>query len=441
MRRFFRFFVGIVTLLSFLLLSGCGGGNGNEGGNLVGSNLISSKVLDDINASTILGLVKTNLGVNATNAFGYKAIKITYRTKNIKGKDINASGLLVIPTPTKAFLQTPQGKKFSISAVCDNHGTIFLNSEAPTEVEKSTHLYPTALLMSGYAGFALIAPDYVGYGDSKGEIHPYIMKRSAQASLDMIRASVRYMTDHHILFNGQLFLSGYSEGGYVTMALAKEIEEKYNNEFKLMGVVPMAGPYDIKALADVDLQTNTPMVYPAFLAEIAYSYSKAYDLNLSNIVVKPQIFNSVNLFGGDYDTIPIHVALGLADINNSDYGFNTHYANELFKSSFINDYFTNSDNKMKKLFEENSVYNWKPKSKINLIQCLNDEIIPFAISSKKAYDTMIANGVTDINLTVIPDSYIPAATATTPFVHQRCAGVAYGIATKWFSDIRSGVIK
>ena len=335
-------FLTFLAASFILLLNGCGGSYGNEGANSVGSTLKKATLIDDINSTTMLSIVKAKIDANATNAFGYKSIKITYKTKDINGKDINASGLLVIPVASdayKSYLAT-LGKHFSVSLVCDNHGTIFLNSEAPSVAEKQDGLpnNTLAVLMTGYAGFAVAMPDYVGYGDSKGKVHPYIMKRSAQASLDMIRASIKYMTDHQVLFNGQLFISGYSEGGYVSMALAKDIEDKYSSEFHLKGVAPMAGPYDIEAIGAYDLNSSRKMVYPAFLAEIAYSYSKAYnDINLSDLVVKPEVFKSVPLFGGDYNTVMIHTALGLANPSKGDYGFYTHYANELFKDSFLND--------------------------------------------------------------------------------------------------------
>ncbi len=435
------FFVAVLVGVT-VTFSGCGS-SGNDGVNSVGSNLVSAEVLDDLDAATVLGMVQQSIDENATNAFSYKAIKIVYTTKNLKGETVNASGLLVIPTPTdayKAYLESI-GKSFSISAVCDNHGTIFLDSEAPTNVEKAQHYYPTALLISGYAGFASIIPDYVGYGDSKGETHPYILKDSAQASLDMIRASIGYMTNNGILFNGQLYLTGYSEGGYVAMALAKDIEENYSGEFNLKGVAPMAGPYDIEALGAFDLNASMRMVFPAFLAEIASAYSKAYDdVKLEDLVVKPEVFESVDLFGGDMDEISIHVALGLADIANGDYGFYTHYTDELFLDSFINDYHDNLNNPVRVHFAQNSVYNWAPKSKMNLIQCVDDEIIPYAISTQKTYETFMANGATSVTLTPIPTSYIPPATETAPFVHQRCGSVAYGTAVKWFADIRNGDI-
>jgi len=438
LRDFKILFAAILATVS-ILFSGCGV-SGNEGANDVGSNLVRADALDNLDATTVLGIIQSGIDPNATNAFSYKAIKITYKTQDMKGDEINASGLLVIPTPTdafKAYLKSI-GKTFSLSAVCENHGTIFTDAEAPTNVQKTNHYYLTALLYSGYAGFVSIIPDYIGYGESKGHTHPYILKSSAQASLDMIKASVRYMTDNNILFNGQLFLSGYSEGGYVAMALAEKIEEDHSDEFHLMGVAPMAGPYDVEALADYDLNASMKMVYPAFLAFIADSYSKTYDdIDLSNIVVRPDVFESVDLFGGDYDTFAIHTYLGLADIPNGDYGFYTHYTNELFKDSFIDDFHTNVNNPARVRFAENSVYDWLPKTKVNLIQCLDDDIIPFKVSTFIAYNAMKEKGA-DVLLSAISTDVIPPASATKPFIHQRCAAVAYGIATKWFDKLRSG---
>jgi pimeloyl-ACP methyl ester carboxylesterase len=443
MGKVYRFLVLGVMLGMSVILSGCGS-SGNTGANAVGNNFVSATVIDDINASVMLSVVKAKIDANATNAFGYKAIKIVYKTTNENGDSVNASGMLVLPTATdayKAYLAS-LGKSFSISAICDNHGTIFLNSEAPTSVEVTNGMPDSSLgvLMTGFAGFAAILPDYLGYGDSQGQNHPYIMKTTDQASLDMIRASVRYMTDNHIAFNGQLYISGYSEGGYVAMDLAKDIQENYSSEFNLKGVAPMAGPYDVEALGVYDLNTSSKMVYPAFLAYIADSYSKAYsDINISDLAVKASVFSSVDLFGGNYDAVHIHVALGLAN-GTTDYGFNTHFPQELLISSFISDFQSNFNNILRVKFAQNSIDDWTPNMKMNMIQCVDDEIIPFAISTQKTYSKFIANGATAVSLTPIPSSMIPTATPTTPFVHQRCGNVAYGAAVKWFDNIRSGAI-
>ena len=426
-----------------LLFSGCGGID-NTGGNTVGSNLVSAEVIDDINASVMLQVIQSQLpDLNATNAFGYKAVKIIYNTTTPDGKTVKASGLLVIPSATDAYKQylASQDKSFSVSSICDNHGTIFKNDEAPTSVEQHNGLpdYSLAVLMSGYAGFATIAPDYLGYGESNDTVHPYIMNSSAQASLDMIKASMRYMQDNGIVYNGQLFISGYSEGGYVAMSLARDIEKNHSGEFTLKGVAPMAGPYDVAALGAYELNATKPMVVPAFLAEIASSYANYYeDIDLSSVLNQTQADAIVqnNLFGGDYNTTQIHSQLGFT-IND---GYGVYPASSLFQTDFINDYHSNLNNSVLVHFEENNAYkNWTPKAPVNLIQCQADEVIPFALSSQIAYDTLHATGasvtLSEINTTVVPPY---DGTTVTTLAHQRCASVAYGEAVQWFAGIREG---
>ena len=432
-----------VLVAAASLFIGCGGID-NTDENTVGSNLISGEIIDDINASTMLQVIQSQIPeLNATNAFGYKAVKIVYDTTTPDGKTVKASGLLVIPEVSDAYKQylTQNGKTFSVSSICDNHGTIFKNDEAPSVVEKHNGKpdYSVAVLMSGYAGFATIAPDYLGYGESNNTVHPYIMKSSAQASLDMIKASIRYMQDHGIAYNGQLFVSGYSEGGYVAMNLARDIEQNHSDEFTLKGVAPMAGPYDVEALGDYELNASKKMVVPAFLAEIGWSYSVYYDdVSIDDLMVKASVFRQIDLFGGQYDTVAIQAYLGLADIANGDYGFNTHTANELFKTSFIDDYHNNLNNSVRVHFEENNAYkNWTPEAPVNLIQCQDDEVVPFALSTQKAYMTLSATDA-NVSMTPIPSSMLPAPTQTSFLVHQRCGNVAYGVAVKWFDAIRQG---
>lgn len=433
--------LSLALLSSLAFFAGCG--IDNTGKNIVGNNLVSAEIIDNIDASTMLSVVQLAIDSSATNAFGYKAVKITYNTKNQNDENVVASGLLVIPNATAAY-QTylaSLGKGFSVSMICDNHGTIFTDAQAPSNVEVKDGLpnYPLAVSMTGYAGFAGIYPDYIGYGESSDENHPYMLKKaSARASLDMIRASQRYMTDNNIVFNSQLYISGYSQGGYTAMALAEEIETNNNDEFTLMGVAPMAGTYDLKALGDIELDASHTMVYPAFLAFLADSYSQTYaDINLNDVVNTTDLTLYHSLFDGSKSAAEIHASLGLT----TNYGFGAYTADSLYKISFIDDYQNNLNTgaTLQARFTENSTSNWTPKTKMNLIHCIDDEIIPFNMS-QKAYDSFMENGSNDVTLTPIPTAIIDEATASSPFVHGRCATTAYGAAVTWFNAIRQGDI-
>ena len=438
-----------LALLSMITLFSACSDMGNEDANNVedGSNqFVSATLLDDIDAAVMLQVVQSAIDPTATNAFAYKALKITYNTKGQNGEDIVASGLLVIPTATEAYKAylASLGKAFSVAMICDNHGTIFTNAEAPSNVEVSNGMpdYSLGVLMSGYAGFAGVYPDYIGYGDSNDISHPYMLKKaSARASLDMIKASMNYMSNNGVLLNHQLYISGYSQGGYTAMALAEEIQSSNFDVVDVKGLAPMAGPHDLAALGDIELDATHTMVYPAFLAYLADSYSYYNsDIELSSLVNMSDTEAFHTLFDGSNSNIAIHMGLGL--VTDAQAGFNQHKADVLFKDSLINDYQNNVNSLLRSKFVENSTYNWVPKTKVNLIHCVEDEIIPFSMS-QKAYDTFIANGVDSANLTLspIPTEIIDPIAADNPFVHGRCAATAYGASVKWFAGIRSGDIK
>ena len=435
----------LIAISALALLSACGT-DGNSGANNVedgSSQFISATVIDDVNASVMLQIVK-GIKPDAVNAFGYKAVKISYMTVGQDDQKVKASGLLVIPTATAEYqaYRASQGMiPFTVSMICDNHGTIFLNSEAPTNVEVADGMpnYKLAISMTGLAGFAGIYPDYVGFGDSNSTVHPYILKKAAaQNAVDMIKASMNYMESNGIVLNHQLYVTGYSEGGYNAMATAQSIENGAITDVNLMGVAPMAGPYNVEDLANRELNASHTMVYPAFLGDLAYSYAHYYDdLNLEDIAV-PTLGQFQLAFNGYNDTVPIHVILGLAN-GTTDYGFYTHTADELFKSSFITEYQNDLNNGMRQKFIENNLDTWTPKSKMHFIQCLDDEIIPFS-ESNNTYNLFKSKGA-DVTLTGIPTSKLSQQQdAGHPFVHANCGREAYGAAVQWFDDIRQGKI-
>ena len=449
--------LSIALISSLAFFAGCSDIE-NDGANIIESGetqLVSGVVVEDINASTMLPFaqaVAASKGETTDVSFGYKSVKITYNTKGQNDEDIVASGLLIIPTATDAYQasRVANGEDpYTVSMINDNHGTIFTNADAPsssivlmddpTAMTAEEQLYAT---MVSYAGFAAIIPDYIGYGESNDEAHPYMLKKaSARASLDMIKASMKYMNDNGIAINYQLYISGYSQGGYTTMALAEEIETNgFSENVTLMGVAPMAAPSSLTDLADIELVDAHTMEYPAFLAYLADSYSYFYDdINLSEAVLYPDADTFHSFFDGSKSNVEIHVNLGLTDYPAdplTDYGFKSHTANELFKTDFMSDYQENANNTLRVNLEANNVDDWTPKTPMNLIHCVDDEIIPFSMS-QNVYSTFTDNDV-NVTLSPIPTAYLSQQQdALNPFIHANCAKEAYGVAITWFDSIRT----
>ena len=426
MRVNLKFITLIASIVIALFFTACQNSNDTSENIDNTGDIVDTKILNEVNASTNLAYIQANIIPNALDAFAYKSIKIKYRTKDEQDNDVIASGVLVYPEITQAF---------SVPLVLDNHGTIFLNAEAPSSAitTSGTGIQALATSMVGLAGFAVAFPDYLGYGDSSDKNHPYILKKSsAKVSIDMLRAAKRYMTDHNIKNNGDIYISGYSEGGYVAMATAKEIEANYSDEFTVKALAAMAGPYDLAGLADKEIEATTNMEDPAFLAYLASSYSIAYDdIDLQDITVEQNTTKFNSLFDGNKNATQIHIALGLTNGN----GYRSYRLNALFQNSFINDYKNNINNSFKRHLEQNSVYDWKPNMKVNLIHCIDDEIIPISLA-QTAYDKFIANGDTNatITFTEIPSSALSQPVTST---HAQCGNMAYRKAIKWFMKIRS----
>jgi pimeloyl-ACP methyl ester carboxylesterase len=123
-----------------------------------------------------------------------------------------ATGLIAIPdTPGTTF-----------PMVSYQHGTVFGKREVPSFAGQSSE---TQLMIAQFAGqgYVLVGSDYFGMGLSD-EPEGYMVKGShQQAGYDMLIAS-RAVLDHMNLGTTKLFLAGWSQGGFVTMALLEKLE-------------------------------------------------------------------------------------------------------------------------------------------------------------------------------------------------------------------------
>jgi dienelactone hydrolase len=97
-------------------------------------------------------------------------------------------------------------------------------------------------------GAVVAVPDYVGYGHSSHHKHPYQHKENtAQSTYDFLLASQEYLKRKRIETNGDLFLTGYSQGGHATMALHQKIEKE--NQLRVTHSISGAGAYNVTAFS------------------------------------------------------------------------------------------------------------------------------------------------------------------------------------------------
>lgn len=156
-------------------------------------------------------------------------------------KPITATGLIAVPDTGAT----------SFPLVSYQHGTVYGKQEVPSFPEQSPE---TQLMLAQFAGqgMVVIGADYFGMGAST-EPEGYMVKAShQQATADMLTAS-RAVLDHLKLTTGKLFLAGWSQGGFVTMAMLEKLEHDG---------VPVAAAATASAPADVAVALNGFLSFP-----------------------------------------------------------------------------------------------------------------------------------------------------------------------------------
>ncbi len=177
--------------------------------------------------------------------YAVKSYKLEYLTLDGDGRQVLASALVNVPDKpaTASASGSVTGPVLALQ-----HGTTARDAEAPTNYVRASEV--SVVLAS--VGYQVLAPDYVGYGSSKGKEHPYLLAApSASVVLDMLTAAKYWRQTTQQLDNGQLFLAGYSEGGYVSVAASRALAAGTSPHAKgLALVVAGGGPYQVHVTLD-----------------------------------------------------------------------------------------------------------------------------------------------------------------------------------------------
>lgn len=324
--------------------------------------------------------IKTGFGVFASFAkYDVDFYKVIYKT-TFKGKQIQASGLLAIP----------KNMPVAPSLLSAQHGTIFRYADAPSN-------FP--LTFSGFelfasAGFVAVIPDFIGYGVSQNITHPYYDQQSSGLAVtDMIKAVQYFLQTKSIPtpISNRLFLVGYSEGGYVTMAAQKEIETTPAHHLSVTAAAEGAGGYDLNVILS-KLADTSYYAAPSFLALLIKGYNDTYNWNrpYSDFFQEPYASLLPALLNGTKSREEIDAVLPknpAALFNPSFYAGLKDPTKELY---------------LKLLLAGNSFLTWAPRSPTRLYHGTADEAVFFQ-SSVTTYARFKAFGAPDVKFFPIPD--------------------------------------
>ena len=258
-------------------------------------NLISIEPIDDYSLLTLRFMFWME-GLNETIPIsnGIDLYRIIYWTEDSRNELVQASGLIAMPKSTKPLK----------GIVSWQHGTASLRSDAPSNLSVAHGLLPAAVF-SGH-GYILLAPDYIGFGVSQINHSYYHLQSTADSVNDLITASKQVLQDNNIALPESTFLTGFSQGGYASLAATKNNEQ--NKLHNIVAVAPIAAAVNlVEGISDVlNSQSRFGSLY---IAWIARTYAKDYGLDLRTTIKEPWRYQLENLFDGTHNGEEITNAL------------------------------------------------------------------------------------------------------------------------------------
>lgn len=311
-------------------------------GVLLHGTLLNHTTLDELHQAMQTPQSKV---VNIFPLYSVDSYRLTYFTIDGDGVLTEASGLISIP-------QKPANSSSPLLSF--QHGTIFYNKDAPSNDLSASN--PARLLAS--LGYIVISADYVGYGASQGKKHPYLRAApSAAAVTDFLNAARQWLASQSIPTNNQLFLTGYSEGGYVTLAAHRALETA---GVHVTGSIAGAGPYHLQKTLDKVLSSS--------------AISDALKQKLGFRPTANNVQRTATKYPGKWDELVVDTIMDVLTPDDSDIRFD---------KTFLMDYMADDYATM----EANSVYNWQARAPIRLTHGRDDSTVPFENASI-ALDTM-----------------------------------------------------
>ncbi len=361
----------------------------------------SSVVLTKVIIQTFLASFSDNVNVDFVPDYDVEVISIVYKTIDPDGNLVDASGVVIHPRTDDA-----------LPLVSWHHGTQTKRSLVGSQ--SFFNAYDGIIAAS--IGYIVSEPDYLGLGVSE-ILHPYHHEAtSATSSIDMLRAAKEYCIKNGIVINDQLFLAGYSQGGYVTLATQKAMEADYSDEFNITASSAMAGAHDLFGTA-LYLVQNPDYDRPSFLSYLALAYNDVYNWDkLDDIFISPYNETVPLLYDGSKTSSEIDDELPGA-------------VNLLFKDTFLNGLINGDSDYFANALLDNSLLDWTPIAPITLIHGNTDTFVPYE-NATTARDALINNGASYVNLITIYSGN-----------HSTSILPAIEYTVNWFNTFKSGTLK
>ena len=204
----------------------------------------------------------------------YVTFPVAYWSTDPQGDSLLVSGRVYLPK-----------QRYLNGIMIGCHYTITSDIEAPSNMLSMESL-------CAMKGYAVIMPDYVGYGLSRDKVHPYLHWRSAaKTAVDLLNCMPELLEYYGYSYPIDVVVTGYSQGGAVALGVTRMLEE-LDSMWIVRKLYAGAGPYDPAGTYLYSMERNE-MGIPAAIPLIVMGLSDAYELEFKqeDFFVEPLLSN------------------------------------------------------------------------------------------------------------------------------------------------------
>ena len=291
---------------------------------------------------------------------GINVYYLEYQSTYLDDEPIVLSGIVCVPDDAS--------RKSLILSI--QNGTLVEHSKAPSNDLDN----PAFLLMQAMAslGYVIVIQDYIGFGASEAYPHPYHVKPLFQSTVkDMLMATQEMAEtgDYPFQLSGELFLSGYSLGGWASLVSHYHLENEPIDGLTLLGSVCGAGAYNLLDMQEF-LFEQSYYKQPYYIALLFSGYGSvgAIQDDLSLFFNEPYASRIPDLLDGEHSSSQI----------NSQLSYNMQ---ELLTQRLFTEFDDHPDYApLRQALTDNSQEAWINKAPIHLFHGDKDKDVPFFIT-------------------------------------------------------------
>jgi pimeloyl-ACP methyl ester carboxylesterase len=374
---------GIVAAAAALLVA-CGGGRDVDRGSLIEEPAtVATLTAAQIDAGTAASGLQALSGKARCDV---KVVALNFNTIGVQGEAANSSGALLVP-----------------AGACTAAAPLVAYAKG-TDVQKPRTLAnpqdsETFLLAAMYAaqGYAVVAPDYLGYAKSTYSFHPYLHADSEASTLvDAIRAARNAAGRTGATLSGKVMLAGYSQGGHASMAAHRAIERDSASEINVVAGAHLAGPYNLSGALQL---SNAIAGVQFFVPFLVTSWQKVY----GNLYAK-----TTDAFKAPYadyiETLLPHPTLNYTTLVTSGKlpgGTPEQARDALFQPAFLAGAQNSTTDPVYLAGRKNDLLGWSPRSKLLLCGGAGDPTVPPAVHQnvmKADFDSRQLGNVSSVDV-------------------------------------------